>query len=88
VIAVFIFLFLDPSACTNVPSTIAPLTKVFLYIFFGGIEYVGHSFAYVTHFVFLRDVWILTQRAGVASRRATNLATRLSLTKVGVLHTS
>jgi hypothetical protein len=27
-------------------------------IFFGGVECVGHSFAYVVHFVFLRDVWI------------------------------
>jgi len=32
---------------------------------------------YVSHFVFLRDVWIRTQRATVASRRATNLATHL-----------
>jgi hypothetical protein len=32
-------------------------------------------FIYVAHFVFLRDVWIRTQRAAVASRRATNLAT-------------
>jgi hypothetical protein len=32
--------------------------------------------AYVAHFVFLRDVWIRTQKAAVASRRATtNLAT-------------
>ncbi len=36
-----------------------------------------HSFAYVSHFVFLRDVWIRTQRASVASRRATNLASLL-----------
>jgi hypothetical protein len=28
-----------------------------------------HSFAYVAHFVFLRDVWIRTQRAAVAIRR-------------------
>ncbi len=42
--------------------------------FFAGLECVGHSFAYVAHFVFLRDVWIRTQRAAVASRRATNLA--------------
>jgi hypothetical protein len=43
--------------------------------FFGGLECVGHSFAYVALFVFLRDVWIRTQRAAIASRRATNLAT-------------
>jgi hypothetical protein len=47
------------------------------YIFFGGLEYVSHSFAYVAHFVLLRDVWIRTQRAAVASRRATNLDTHL-----------
>jgi hypothetical protein len=32
------------------------------------------AFAHVALFVFLRDVWIRTQRAAVASRRATNLA--------------
>jgi hypothetical protein len=37
--------------------------------FFGRIECVGHSFANVAHFVFLRDVWIRNQRAAVASRR-------------------
>jgi hypothetical protein len=42
--------------------------------FFGGLECVGHSFASVAHFVFLRDVWIRTQRAAVASKRATNLS--------------
>ncbi len=42
--------------------------------FFGGRECVGHSFAYVAHFVFLRDVWIRAQRAAVAS---TNLATHI-----------
>jgi hypothetical protein len=49
----------------------------FFVYFFGGLECVGHSFTYVAHFVFLRDVWIRTQRAAVASRRATNLATHL-----------
>jgi hypothetical protein len=29
--------------------------------FFGVLECVGHSFAYVAHFVFLRYVWIRTQ---------------------------
>jgi hypothetical protein len=37
----------------------------------------GYPFAYVARFVFLRDVWIRTQRAAVTSRRATNLATHL-----------
>ncbi len=30
----------------------------FFVYFFSGLECVGHSFAYVAHFVFLRDVWI------------------------------
>ncbi len=42
--------------------------------FLAGLECVGRSFAYVAHFGFLRDVWIRTQRAGVACRHATNLA--------------
>ncbi len=46
--------------------------------FFGGLECaVGHPFAYVAHFVFLGDVWIRTQRATLASRYATKLATHL-----------
>jgi hypothetical protein len=54
---------------------------LFVY-FLGGLEYVRHFFAYVAHFVFMRDVWIRTQRAAVASRCATthlstNLATHL-----------
>jgi hypothetical protein len=48
------------------------LQQPFCVYFFGGLECVGHSFAYVAHFVFWRDVWIRTQRAAVASRRATN----------------
>jgi hypothetical protein len=49
----------------------------FFVYFLGGLECVGHSFAYVAHFVFFGDVWIRTQRAAVASRCATNLATHL-----------
>jgi hypothetical protein len=45
--------------------------------FLGGLECVGHSFAYVAYFIFLRDVWIRTQRAAAAARRATNVATHL-----------
>jgi hypothetical protein len=45
--------------------------------FLGALECAGHSFAYVAHFVFLRDVCIRTQRATVASRRATNFAIHL-----------
>jgi hypothetical protein len=49
----------------------------FLVYLFGGLECDVHSFAYVAHFVFMRDVWIRTQRAAIVSRRATALATHL-----------
>ncbi len=45
------------------------LFKLFFCIFFGGLEFVGHSFAYVAHLWFLRDVWIQTQSTAVASWR-------------------
>jgi hypothetical protein len=48
------------------------ISFVFVY-FFGALECVGHSFAYVE---FFRDVWMRTQRSAVASRRAT-IATHL-----------
>jgi hypothetical protein len=32
--------------------------KNYLYGFLSGLECVGHSFAYVAHFVFLSDAWI------------------------------
>jgi hypothetical protein len=51
--------------------------RLFFIYFFGGLECVGHSFVYVALFVVLRDVWIRTQRAAVASRLTTNLATHL-----------
>jgi hypothetical protein len=35
-------------------------SKIFLK-FFGGQQCVGHTFAYVAHFVFFRDVWNRTQ---------------------------
>jgi hypothetical protein len=50
----------------------------FFVYFIGGLQCVGHSFAYVAHFVFLIDVWIRTQSAAVASRSATNLAAHLA----------
>ncbi len=38
-------------------------SEIFLfYLFFVGLECVGHSFAYVAHFVFLRNVWIRTHK--------------------------
>ncbi len=52
---------------------------IFLSYFVGGLECVGHSFAYVAHFAFLRYAWIRTKRADVASRGATNLATQLPI---------
>jgi hypothetical protein len=50
---------------------------LFFVYFLGGLESVGHSFAFVAYFVFSRDVWIRTQRAAVASMRATKLASHL-----------
>ncbi len=50
---------------------------IFCVYFIGRLECVGHSFAYVALFDFLVDVWIRTQKAAVASRSATNLATHL-----------
>ncbi len=58
-------------------STIVTFYILILYIFCG-LKCVGHSFAYIAHFVFVRDVWIRTQRAAVASRRATNLQPPIS----------
>ncbi len=52
---------------------------LFLYIFWRA-RVCWHPFAYVAHFVFLRDVWIRIQRAAAASRCATNLATHLPKT--------
>jgi hypothetical protein len=57
--------------------------RTFLYIFWWA-GCVGHSFAYVANFVYLRDVWIRTQRGAVASmqdRCATNLATQFTFLK-------
>jgi hypothetical protein len=53
------------------------LILYFCIYFFGGLECVGHAIAYVAYFVFLRDVWIRTQRAAIASRHAINLATHV-----------
>jgi hypothetical protein len=36
--------------------------KIFFVYFVGGLEYVCHSFAYVAHLVFLRDVWIRSKQ--------------------------
>ncbi len=52
--------------------------KIFFFVYFlAGLDCFGYSFAYIAHFIFLKDVLIRTQRAAVASRRATNLATHL-----------
>ncbi len=56
-------------------STVLFLSNFHLFVnYFGGLECVGHSFAYVANFVILRDVWIRTQSAVVTSRLAANLA--------------
>jgi hypothetical protein len=52
--------------------------------FFGGPHSVGPSFAFVAHFIFLRDVWIRTQGAAVASRCAANLATHLPSNQIQI----
>jgi hypothetical protein len=51
--------------------------RKFCKLYFRWVEFVNHSFAHVAHFVFLRDVWLRTQRAEAASSRATNLSTHL-----------
>jgi hypothetical protein len=50
-------------------STFTFCFSFFVY-FLAGYHCVGHSFAYVTLFIFFRDVWIRTQRAAGASRRS------------------
>jgi hypothetical protein len=62
--------------CTEIKVIYLCSVISFLYIFCR-LQCVGHSFAYVVHFVFLGDVWTCTQRAAVASRCTTNLATHL-----------
>jgi|688.fasta_scaffold1064977_1 hypothetical protein len=49
--------------------------KNLLYIFWGGLDCVGHSFAFVAHLWFLRYVWIQTHSTAVTSWRATDFAT-------------
>ncbi len=44
-------------------------------LFFCGLECVGHSFDYVAHLGFLRDIWPRTQSGVVSSWRTTNIAT-------------
>ncbi len=65
---------LSPPTPGQVPEFFILFLFLLKQIFFGRLECVGHSFADVAHFV---DVWIRTQRASVASRRAANLATHL-----------
>jgi hypothetical protein len=45
---------------------VSKLGFIFLFVFFGKLESVGHSFAYVANLYFLTDVWIRTQ--GAAAR--------------------
>jgi hypothetical protein len=75
-------LWLDRRAfLSTFPIPINPMKydwPLFVYIF-GGQKCISHSFANVAHFFILRDVWIQTQRAAVASRCVTNLATHFSV---------
>ncbi len=64
---------MKPDRCKYIAAPVC----ISIFLFFGGLKFVGHSFEYIAHFVFLRDAWIRTQRAAVAARRATNLATHL-----------
>jgi hypothetical protein len=57
---------------------------MFFVFFWRARECDGHSFADVAHFAFLRDAWIRTQRAAIASRGATNLSTHLKNVKTSV----
>jgi hypothetical protein len=57
--------FLKEILPTSSPLFFPYITTLFC-LFFGGLECVGHSFAYVPHFESLRDVWIRTQRAAIA----------------------
>ncbi len=41
----------------------------FFVYFFGGLECVGHSFAYVAHLWFMRDVWIRTQNVWIRTQK-------------------
>ncbi len=49
----------------------------FILYIFGGANLCWPLHCHVAKFVFLRDVWIRTQRATIARRRATDLATHL-----------
>ncbi len=51
--------------------------KQFLYILLAGLSVLATSLLMSPIFVVLRDVWIRTQSAAVASRRVTNLTTHL-----------
>ncbi len=53
------------------------LSTFYIFVYLPIVWCVGNSFE-MCPFCILRDVWIRTQRAAVASRRATNLSTHLS----------
>jgi hypothetical protein len=62
----------------NMKSFVMHTRFSFMYIFFVAVYSVLATPLLMSPiFVFLRDVWIRTQSAAVASRRATNLATHL-----------
>ncbi len=57
--------------CQNLSHETDPLRIVVLHVLVPQLS-DGYYFAYVAHFVFLRNVWIRTQEAAAASRRPTN----------------
>jgi hypothetical protein len=78
----FFFSFLNPVfSVSSAPGNCLEVECTCILILFCGLECVGQSFAYLAHFVFLRDVWIRTQRAAVASRRLTHLSQRYFIQK-------
>jgi hypothetical protein len=52
----------QPSIFTMSPIGFFSIFLLYIFLIFGGLECVDHSFAYVAHFVFLRNVWIRTKR--------------------------
>jgi hypothetical protein len=63
-----LYLYLFRKASPRPRAPLKPMT--FFVNFFGGLECVGHSFAYVAHYVFLRDVWIRTYVESCCGKQA------------------
>jgi hypothetical protein len=59
--------------------------KVIFVHYFGGLDRFSHSFVFVAHFVFLRDVWIQTQRSSVTQAGATELFISLKVSRTELI---